>query len=56
MGFLCFFLNNKTCSFQKTKKNGLKNKNPGGLVFFEKSGFFSTLIIFQSLCDFPLIA
>ena len=31
-------------SSKKNKKNCLKKKNPGGLGFFEKTHFFSTLI------------
>jgi len=48
MGF-CVFLKKeqKPVSFQKSPKNP-NLKKTGGLEFFEKNGFFSTLTIFQS--------
>ena len=56
MGLLCFLIT-KTCFLKKNKKKrSIKTKNVSGLIFFEKkNGFFSTLIIPRSFCDFPLI-
>jgi len=51
MGFLCFF-EKRTKTYFFSKKPNLKKT--GGLGFFEKKEFFSTLTIFQSfLVIFP---
>jgi len=50
------FLIRKTCFFSKNENNGLKKqKKQVGLFSFKKKGF-SQPCIFQSFCDFPLIA
>jgi len=54
-GFCVFFKKRaKTCFFwKKAKKSDLKKQVSW---LFQKNGFFSTLIVFQYFCDFPLIA
>jgi len=53
----CVFLLTKTCFFSTHSNIRVKKtKNTGGLVFSWKQRVFSTLIIFQFFCDFPLTA
>jgi len=52
-GVFVLFFNNKNVFLFKKTKNGLKNKENRWISFLQKTSFS---IIFQSLCDFPLIA
>ena len=56
-GVLCLFFKKKEQKPVSLKKNKkiIRIEKTGGL-FFEKNRFFSTLIIFEPFCDFPLIA
>ena len=51
-----FFLRTKTCFFKKNKKTDWKKQKRKWVDFLlEKNCFFSTLDIFRSFCDFPLV-
>jgi len=52
--FTVFFNNKNFFVLKKPKKRIKKQKTQAGCYFVKVS--FSTLIIFQSCCDFPLIA
>ena len=56
-GVFAFFKNKNLFFLKKTPGFVKKRKNPDGLGFLRKLGFFSNLDIFQYFfCDFPLIA
>jgi len=56
MGLLCRFFNNKNLFHLKKRKRIKKTKKQEDWFSVKQDGFFSTLIISQSVCDFSLLA